>query len=64
MRGYRLRVSRWVPRILRQTVGATYAAAEHRDPIGPQPPELGADGVVQLDYDDGNGCWVSNGVSD
>lgn len=56
--GCRFRAGRTTPRVLRQTISDTYAAADHQAP--PDPPEVASGGVwfIQGEYDDGNGMWI------
>lgn len=61
--GKRIRLGRTPPRILRNTDGDSYAIEAHEDPSELIPDSPEGSFAVQLDYDDGNGMWISTGVS-
>lgn len=51
------------PVILRQTIGHSYAIEAHEDAPDPAPGDIGAFLCAELEHDDGNGMWISDGVS-
>jgi len=61
--GKRTRLGRTPTLILRNTVGDSYAIEATADPPSPHEPESGSSGDLSFEYEDGNGMWISSGVS-
>jgi hypothetical protein len=57
--GSRIRLGRTPPVVLRGVDGDSYAIEAHENPPVLPTPALGDFPCAQLEYDDGNGLWIT-----